>query len=527
MKYRFFVLFFFFCSCFQLWAQEQLYFVQVGAYVQPEYDNFSSLAPLGHVFIEPQEQGLYRVLLGSFRKQSDAQRLLRQVQKKGYHRAFLLPKTASEQHACYSVQLAAYKQGAQSIAWLDMLALTQGQLYVQLNEQDLRLLLGCYAKEEQAQAALQALGDAAPAGASVRRLSRKLIHRAQPFEMQYSKSYQAAYMPRSRQSIKHLQMLLAEMGYYEAAYDGKDSPKFRQALVQAKAQNPRMQRSMQYMATLDFGNSPEEYSLQYYINMLDKQPFTAVEGLKQQAHPMARAYTAYALLRGDVEHPEAAQEINRLMHLALDQVFPFYQAPTRYDFSLRYAYEDMHQFIMHLRCLSEAVREEPLFPQWLFRRHPELCQEAFAPYWQNARDDYALASDGGSFLDFEAFPLFLTILRDFVPSSLAEQKLPWGRLNRLYAQASWLSDEDLQAVELRQAQRLSALFEWSKSSPMQDELYRLFLLSYYESMLQIEEHYTGQGFPLNQASALAAMALELASQGYLFYLDAVAEPAGP
>ena len=495
-------------------AQERIYFVQVGAYNNPEPGNFSSLYALGYVFSEAQTQGLHSVLMGAFDKAEAANRLCLQVRQKGYKHAFVVERQLLQSDAVYVIQLATYRQN-EDIPWADWQAFTEGQLWGQLNATHIRLSMGLYADEAQAQTALNSMKQYsnAPKDLSLRRVSRQSIHHIKGFEMHNSAKFRQS-LQKGSASVRQLQEFLRRQNP-ELKADGLWGKASEEALQKAKASSAHYGRYADLAKTHDFGQNPAEYSLQHWINLLGSKPEEAIEGLKQQPHPMARAYTAYAYLSGLVAHPQAETEVNRLMYIALDQVFPFYQLPTRYDFKQRYAYAEMGQFIAHLRALSEAVREEPQFPQWLFHRHPEHCREAFAPYWYNERDYFELAADRGSFFDWEEYRVLLLLARDFAGTEGAAIQLPLGELNRHYALANWLSPEESSALWHWETEVFARLSDWSKGSPFQAQLFETFSLCYYDALRRIETHYRQIGFPADTARDLGLAVLHGSLHPYL------------
>ncbi len=116
------------------------------------------------------------------------------------------------------------------------------------------------------------------------------------------------------------------------------------------------------------------------------------------------------------------------MNEATAEVFKGYRGETRYDFSLKYANEDLEQLLRHLKAVYEVLKVRPDMPCWLLERHPRAVRRAFDPYWNNSRDAYTVSNDCGSFLDIPEMKVLRLYPKSFQPMK-NKHKPSWTSTN--------------------------------------------------------------------------------------------------
>jgi hypothetical protein len=491
---------------------ETAYFIQVASYASPKYKDFSKIHNLGYLFESPAPNGIPRVILGTFSSQGAAVQALNKVRTQGYKDAFLVKEEIEQADAVYVLQLATFKF-EQQIDWGQWRRLAGNSLYAQMSDQKVRLLMGTYANEKEAEKGLQRIKNQAPKDAVVRRVSQKVIHKVTPFEMARTTAMPAAQAT-PRASVRSLQTLLLREGSYKSTADGVWGKVTETAAIQYQKENSRYQAYQMQGEKLPLP-AVEQFSLQYYINLIATNPALAEQGLLQFQHPLAKAYLAYMYLNGDVQKPNYQLTVNELMNTAADQIFNNYNLPTRSNFKMDYAYRDIGQLILHLREMHEAVRDEPEVPCWLFRRHPDATETAFAPFWKSQRDDYTISADCGSFYAMPSFRTLICIARDFADRpDEAMAKTNNTVLNQSFAMPTPLDKAASQNLEAWQAELFANLAPWQKGTALQRGTLEALEFTFFYTLVGVEDYYIEQGFTAADARTMSLEVLYTAIAHY-------------
>jgi hypothetical protein len=477
------------------------YFIQVATYADPQYKDFAKIHSIGYLFDIPLENGFHKIMMGTYNSYNSAKRDLAKIQAKGYKDAFISKVAIKDEDAAFIVQLATLDQ-TDKIYWGDWQRLTN-KLCLQMSESKLRIAAGPFYKRIDAEKEMDAIKKlGGRQDIFIKRVSEKVLHPLSEIELQRSgmSGNKAAVRP----TVKSLQAALNQAGYYSKEVDGQWGPNTKAALEQFTNADDDYEKYKLLSQQQMHSQAVEDYSLQYYLNLIDSDPFAAEQGLKRFKHPLAKVYLAYIYRNGDIKIENSQQTINSLMHDAIDMVFSNYRLKTRYDFSQKYSYEDIKQLIMHLRAVHEAVKDEPQVPCWLFRRHPQLAAEAFAPYFMNERDNFEVSSDCGSFLDLPQMQVLMTIAKDMGGSK--ENNL--AKLNELYAFHKALPLEEMRSLEQWNEKIWKHLYDWSKASPLQASTYKVLKVSYYETLMVVENYFLKLGYSNRDARALGLKVLK-------------------
>lgn len=496
------------CASFQV-AQASppptaAYQIQLGTFADPQYKQFQHLRSLGYVFALPQPNGLSKIRMGTYDSHKTASNKLVQVKAKGFKDAYLVKVPLEELDAVYIIQLATYDQ-TDDIYWADWQRISPN-LCAQLSSSKIRVATGPYYTKEEANVVLERLQYKGPKDIFIKKVSSKVVHTVTDFEMNQSGLFENQKGIK-RHSVQALQKLMTEQRTYFGNPDGLLGKNTSAAIGLYQSSNEKYQQYVLLAENESFSVDVEEYTLQYYIDMIAHDPQRANEGLREFTHPIAKVFRAYLHLNGDVPVADRTTVVNRLMHMASDQVFKYYKEKTRFDFSMKFSYEDLEQWMLHSRCILEAVKDEPAVPCWLFQRHPQIAAKAFAPYWNNNRDEYTMSSDCGSFFEFTEMKILMTIAKDFA-SDKAKGKARLAELNLLYANPLALDREEMKGLESWNGRLWQSLREWSTTSPLQQKLYSTLRFSYYHALIKLEDFYIEKGFSGLDARSLSLKALK-------------------
>ena len=478
---------------------EKVYFIQIASFVDPQYKDFQKLRSIGYVYATPAPNGMQRIMMGAYTSYSTASKKLSAIKDKGFKDAFISSVEVKEEDAVYIVQLTTLNQ-KEDIYWHDWKRVST-DLCAQLSADKIRIAAGPYYTKEEAEEVKKRLAGKGPEDMFVKRVSGKVIHSISEFEIQGAPTSP----PAARSSVRSLQQSLKNEGYYTSSVDGLMGSGTKNGINDFKTGNEMYQKYDLLSREMTFEPGVEDYTLQYYVNLIDQQPFIADQGLRQFQHPLAKVYRAYMYLNGDVTDQQHL--INSLMHEAIEQTFSNYQLPTQYDFSMKYAYEDLDQLIKHLRAVHEAVKDEPDVPCWLFERHPTETAEAFAPYWNSDRDAYNISSSCGTFFELTEMRVLMAIAEDFASQEQA-YLVNMGTLQQLYGQPNALPLDEMQSLEEWNEKLWVSLDQWATGSPLQDKMHVALRFAYYDALRVLEDKFIMHGFSNKDARGLGLKVLK-------------------
>lgn len=495
--------FFLFFSIAFLQAQDYVYEIKLGTLVSPSYDNYKSLRSIGYVYTVELENGLSNVLMGTYTKRSTAERKLGLVQRKGFKKAYIVKKALKEEDAVYIVQLVTYDQQS-DIYWPDWRRLSTN-LVAQLSDSKIRVAAGPYYTREEAAETQARIQQKGPKDILVRKVSSEALHKITKFDLQHSSSYGQNYGGK-RLSVEALQRLLTTANIYYGNPNGVLTPSTKAAIIKYKKTNDRYVRHRQMANSMDLENEIELYTLQYYINMIPKDPKKAEAGLKQFKNPISKIYLAYLYLNEDVPVSNKTATVNKLMNDALSTIFKKYRGKTRYDFSMKYSYEEVGQLIRHLKAMYEVLKERPDVPCWLFERHPKAAKAAFEPYWNSSRDNYTVSTDCGNFMELEEMQVLLEVSKEFASDEKPIKNI--NEINKLYILPEPISHQEIESLEKWNGKLWRNLKTWAGGSPLQQNMYTLLRFSYYDALQVLEMHFMRKGMPGIEARSLGLKVLK-------------------
>ena len=485
-------------------APAELYFIQIASHTNPKFKDFKKVRSIGYLFEERTSNGISRIMMGAYTSKAHAKQKLAQVRAKGFKDAYLSKRTIKKEDAVYIVQMATVNQ-TDAIHWAHWERLAP-KLCAELSDKKIRIASGPYLTKSEADMALAKVKKKGPKDAFVRLVSNKKIHQVTAFEKQTAASYKKKTKT-ARASIKILQQLLKAQTLYTDKVDGYWGPNTQKGVQAYKTSRINYKKYELLAQSSLYENKVKDYSLQYYINEVGNKPHVADEGLKQFEHPLAKVYRAYMYLNGDV--PKQKAQVNTLMHEAIATVFSDYQGDTQYDFSMKYAYEDLDQLIKHLRAVHEAVKDEPDVPCWLFERHPHISAIAFAPYWNNNRDKYSVSFHCSPFMNMPEMRIAVTIAMDF-SSNPTTYEGNLAKINQLYAAPQLVDREHAEKLERWNDQLWKGLQQWGLGSSLQARTYETLRFAYYDALRKVEDWYVNRGFSTSDARSLGLQVLKYA-----------------
>ncbi len=566
MKSLFALLFVAVFSLSSLPAQEPVYTVYLGTFLDAQKNNFEPLESLGFLYADEMSNNLSKVFIGGYTSKSAAEGVAVAARKKGYMDATVVELRAKDAPKAAVVQLG-IKNARKKIDWSEFDK--AGKIYFLLNNDQVKVVTGIFPSLASAQSAVSELRKRGYKDAFAKSVPEPLLHELNgfvlgkpgatregmfgeetvlttkaPADVPTSYDFEAGgpvvvksptapeaphftpasenkllYRPEIRTKVKRgsalqLQKILKRLGYYKSSLDGYYGRGTAGAYEKALKELPAMKKYSVLANHLDELNAPEEEDgLQYYINTLPDDPAHALSGLSASSDPLAKAYRAYWLFvsRG----PSA--EVNDLMNAAIHQAYadPKIPVPSRFDPSATYAYANLSQLILHLSYIHRAKGKAIAAPCWLFQRHPKEALSAFEPEGSMTQADYRIQACAG----FDQWPevrLLIAIGEDLnamnspAPDVLANAR---SRQTRYLLSPNPLSSSQTRELQARQARLISGLDSWASRDPLHQKIVTAFKISYYQTQVLLEDFYMDKDLNPDQAKGLA-----------LGTLDAIVEP---
>jgi hypothetical protein len=303
-----------------------------------------------------------------------------------------------------------------------------------------------------------------------------------------------------------LQKALKSEGSYKGSLDGFYGKSTRSAYELALTNNRQLQK---YRILAKYMAAPAEDapkgSVQFYINNLWDDPKAAVDGLAASKVPIARAYRAYFRYANEGQ----SKEVNWMMNEAIKEAFVGKKpASSKFDPTVRYAYEDIDQLLTHLRYIHEASPDGPSAPCWLFRKHPGPALKAFGP----AEGSNLKLQACGGFWEWEEVKVLDAIARDLNGSSQTSEAAiakSQSQLAQLYLTPKPLTDDERKALEAWNAKLWQGIEGWSSRDPMLAEIATAMKISYLQAEVLFEDFFMDEGFNEREAKALGLQAMKV------------------
>ena len=541
------------CFPIALVAQNsQLYTIQIGTYVNPKAADFMALQSLGYVYAEPFEGNFSKVFLGEFANEAAANNTLYAVKNNGYG-AFLTQKVITGKPEAIIVQITTKRRG-QTIDWASLN--TVGKLYTVLTDPNrIKIVTGPFATIDMARKRIVEMQQLGFKDAFVKTINTGLLHAVNAFEMGITpiqgdlnaaveviindKNIPERYgsnsakiitaqnvlenttsntAPTIRPLIKRtaaldLQKVLKEAAYFNGSLDGfygKATEAGYQNFVANDFQYKKYAFLIDYFATQKI--NPTASGLQLTLNNLLTNPPRSLQELNATQLPLTKAYRAYWLLANNGK----LTEINQLMNAAISETFAdkkIKNAPP-FDFNATYSYEDITQFILHLRYLHAAPKNSAYgIPCWLFEQHPTETYAAFTSKSKFASFTNTKIATCTNFDEWPAIKMMQTMLLDLAPSSFTSEQvakktsLQTAR-NFLYLFPKKLSPAQKKATDQWLIDFWKQLEASGETYPVLGKNLATLKILFFQSQVVLEDYFMNKEFTPDAAEGLALSVLK-------------------
>ncbi|MFK8103607.1 MAG: hypothetical protein AB8G15_13830 [Saprospiraceae bacterium] len=549
-------------------AQEsspEIFNIYIGAFVKAKQDDFKSLKDLGYVYARQMDNGLMKIYVGAFDRRSDATKALEKVKMIGFSDAYLSKRALADGKQVPVIQLG-LSQVNRPTDWANYLR--AGNLYLLSLNDDLRITTGRFKTVEAAKAQLPQLKALGFKDAFVKMVNTLAVHKVTDFDTrgvapaavvieeeaplavetvpaaatpkeemeeevkeeveelvskggEVPKEFDTVAFKKSkpaidfslpnirgkmkRVSVINLQRVLEKEKTYQGAIDGYYGNGTKQGFEQA-IKNNRQIKKYQLLAD-NLAPAPtkaETNQLQYAINMLLDQPLKAMDLLKANRAPIAKAYLAYATFRQNGKQ----KEVDQLMNSAIAAAFKNKKkgTATPFDYQATYAYHDADQLILHLSYIYAVSSEKTAVPCWLFQEHPSETSKAFE---ERMGGNYSVEACE-RFDAWNDIKLLQTIATDINPEPVGQKKLiaAMSNLSRLATATTPLSATMQKDLEKWQVNLWNGLDSWAGKDDLNTQTIGAMKLVYFQSQIRLEDFYMNKGFKKAEAKALALASLK-------------------
>lgn len=535
------------------WAQSApLSSIQLGTFVNPKKSDFSTLQSLGYLYAEPAGNNFYKVFLGEFSNETVAKTTLNAVEAKGYS-GFIVPRPLVNKSSAIVVQFATKARQDNTINWSILSQV--GKLYAVLTDPNrIKLVTGPFPSMAIARERVSVIKQLGYHDAFVKSINVGLLHSVNEFEMGINSVQsglnqaveliinekgiptdfeapsskivlpKAANTPKigstptirpliKRTSALDIQKVLKANKYYNGSLDGFYGKGTQKGFEQFIAEDPIYQKYKllnQHLSTPS--DKKENNEFQALINALPHNTVAVTNTLKTLNTPLAKAYQAYWLL----VNGGSITTINQLMNTAIKEAFAdkkIKNAPP-FDFNANYSYEDLTQFILHLRYLHATPKNDDIaIPCWLFEQHPK---EAYAAFKTKSKFASFANTKIGQCKNFEAWPpikMMNTIIQELQPQNLSKEQIDRNTTLAAARNFQYLFPEKLNPAQKKATDKWLRTF-WgqlessSTNYPVLEKNLVTLKVLFYQSQVLLEDYFMDKEFRPNDAEGLALSILK-------------------
>ncbi len=306
-----------------------------------------------------------------------------------------------------------------------------------------------------------------------------------------------------RASVKELQQALAQEGAYRSGIDGYFNAATEQAYDFFQERNRLMTRYTAAAQVKKEETNTAASRLNSMLNNLDKDA-NPIASLASINHPLSKAYMAY----NSFTSRGPGFETNNLMNGAIREVFSSRNVSNQISFDSKaaYAYTDLRQFILHLYYLHAALGEEHPLPCWLNDKHPQESAEAQGLF--NASSTLPLPTqtcDEPEAAEQNSSKVLQLLAEDIGVDKPAEALIKQAADHRtqLLAGKVQVSATEQTQLDAWSTELLNKPNIWAAQDPLHAELVRTFRVVFYQTQMELENHFINQGMPVPKARYMA------------------------
>ncbi|MEN0047732.1 MAG: SPOR domain-containing protein [Bacteroidota bacterium] len=531
------------------------YAVQVGIFLNPRLSDFESIRPLGFLYAEEEQGSTYRVFVGDYDNAKEAESIEKQLKQRGYLDAFVARRTTTLGTKAAVIQVAT-RLPKDQVNWDDFLSL--GNVYVLAESNQVKIVTGVYRDLGEAKADLSRVRKSGFSDAFPKTVNSARLHELGTFELGSYKrdlipiefdrgsvvrnddrraydndfgvkgeptyedrnvtayEYQPERLPAAaakpanfdlptpkirtnvkRKSVLDLQTVLKRLGTYKSSLDGYYGDGTASGFAQA-ANGDRTYQKYQLLSkySSELESKGTASKAQSAINNLPEMPSVSLRVLEGSNLPVAKAYRAYWLFQSQ---NGSSRAVNDLMNTAIREAFRQQSknsaAQLPIDARSTYAYEDLNQVARHLYYIHLLQSERVIIPCWMMGRHAS----------EMGNSSYYVSDECNGFYQWEVVRVLKSISDDMSTTTPTQDGTT---LTRLYLSPASLSQTEIQGLTSWNDILWQNLDAWGRRDPLHQKMATALKLSYFQTQVQLEDHFMDKGFSAVQAKGLALASLQ-------------------
>lgn len=531
-------------------APKEIYSIQIGAFSEPQAEDFQFLTALGMVYLEdvPNSQ-LKKVMVSKFEDKTTATQFLEKVKARGYSDAFIATRTVDDAKIVKTVQLASYTIG-KKIDLSDAKAL--GKVHLHIKQNEVRVLIGFYADITSAKIALDKARANGFPSAFMKDTDMVWLQPATDFEENYLKlgkvearsavkTYETPPVStinsninpnvnpninpdnttksganngdpeKAKASVAGLQEALKDGKKFKGNVDGVYNDDTRNGLKAFQENNEMYQ--LYATRTIDEPTVAiargDVESLQGNIELIEFNPTTAAENLQKFEHPIAKVYLSYLYFTGKAPAP-SGREIDFLMNDAINQAYANFNGRARFDYTKQYTYSDIQTILQHYAYIAHVSEDNPKIPCWMVKEHNYELSQAFAGLTPPEFTDCEGFESIKEVRILKAMAQDMDLLSDVqrLENHATELQAYKARRTELYLNPQRISLPEQELYEMWNTNLLNAVERNISADPLRKDILTAFKVTYFSVYDKLENHYTMKmEFEEDQAKALALATL--------------------
>ncbi len=462
--------------------------IHIGTFVKAQVSDFDNIRPHGFVYAEKFRNNMLKVYLGEFPTEGIANQSLDQIKVKGYPDAFVLRRNLQQGEKVHVLQLDSKKLG-EDIVWQNYMQ--AGPLFAVLDNRQVNVVTGIFENEAEAIQRLSIVQQLGFPNASVGTINNIYLHEVSDFEA-------------GKELLVPDVALVVEAPVVE-------TPATEEAPVEVISETATTNTNNEVepveiveevaAAPAEEATPPpaEMIPVSYDEVLTSRSPIAETPPVVEEAPPVVEIPEAVAIKPARIEKPYIRPKVKRTSAIELQKVLKVEGAYTGsldgyYGRGTKGAYAKIlaaHPYINRYQTLAQ--KEE----KWTSKGGIE-------------KDDL--------FSDWESLQLLNTIANDLDRNPTVSKKMQkeYAAIRaELYASTTALTSQEQKAIIEWNTSLWKGLDAWADKDPIHKKMTTPLKITYYQSMVLLEDYFMNNKFKPLEAKGLALSVLQTLVAPYL------------
>ncbi len=464
--------------------------IHIGTFVKAEVSDFDNIRPFGFVYAEKFRNNMLKIFLGEFPTEGIANQSLDQIKAKGYPDAFVLRRNLQQGEKVHILQLDSRELG-QNIVWQNYMQ--AGPLYAVLDNRQVNVVTGVFENEAEANQRLSIVQQLGFPNASVGTINNIYLHEISAFEA-------------GKELLVPDVALVVESPVVETPV--VETPIIEEAPVEVVSETSTPSTSESVLETIEeVASAPVEEATPPAVEMIpdsydevltSRSPIAETPPV-MEVPPVVEIPEVVEVKPARIDQPYIRPKVKRTSAIELQKVLKVEGAYTGsldgyYGRGTKGAYAKIlaaHPYVNRYQTLAQ--KEE----KWTSKGGIE-------------KDDL--------FSDWESLQLLNTIANDLDRNpavSKSMQKEYAAIRAELYTSTIPLSTPEQKAIIEWNTSLWKGLDTWADKDPIHKKMTTPLKITYYQSMVLLEDYFMDKKFKPLEAKGLALSVLQTLVAPYL------------